>query len=122
MQVPLQIKFQHMEPSAAIEARIRERCHKLQRFAEHVTSCRVTIHAPHKHQKKAGLYRVIIDITLPGEEVVVSHHSDQHHAHENVYVAMRDAFDAAQYQLEDYARRRRAYMKMQDPQPHRQIA
>ena len=122
MQVPLQIKFRHMEPSAAIEARIRERCHKLQRFAEHVTSCRVTIDAPHKHQHKAGLYRVIIDITLPGGEIIASHHSDLHHAHENVHVAMRDAFDSARRQLEDYARRRRTYMRMQDSELHSKIA
>ena len=122
MQVPLQIKFRHMEPSMAVETRIREGCHKLQRFAEHVITCRVTIDAPHKHQHQSGLYRVIIDITLPGEEVVTSHHSDRYHAHENVNVAMRDAFDAARRHLEDYVRRRRADMKMQDSKLQRKIA
>lgn len=120
MQVPLQIKFRHMEPSAIIEARIRERCHKLQRFAEHVSRCQITVDAPHKHQ--AGLYRVIIDITLPGGQIIASHHSDQHHAHENVHVAVRDAFDSARRQLEDYARRRRSSMRMQDSELHSKIA
>ncbi|NNF95741.1 MAG: ribosome-associated translation inhibitor RaiA [Halobacteria archaeon] len=122
MQVPLQIKFRHMEPSAIIEARIRERCHKLQRFAGYVTRCRVTIDAQHGHQHKAGLYRVIVDITLPDEEIVTSHHPDQNHTHENVNVAMQDAFDAARRQLEDYVRQRRAYMKIQDSKLHRKIA
>ena len=122
MQVPLQIKFRHMEPSAIVEARIRERCHKLQRFAKHVTSCRVTIDAPHGHQHKTGQYRVIIDITLPGEEIITSHHLDLNHDHENVNVAVREAFDAAHHQLEDYARRQRAYMKMQDTKLHSKIA
>lgn len=120
MQVPLQIKFRHMEPSAIIEARIRERCHKLQRFAEHVSRCQITVDAPHKHQ--AGLYRVIIDITLPGGQIIASHHSDQHHAHENVHVAVRDAFDSARRQLEDYARRQRSSMRMQDSELHSKIA
>ena len=114
MQVPLQIKFQHMEPSAIIEARIRERCHKLQRFAEYITRCRVIIDAPHGHQHKAGLYRVIIDITIPGEIIVTSYDSDPNHAHENVNVAIRDAFDAARRELEKYVMQQRAYTKLQD--------
>jgi ribosomal subunit interface protein len=115
MQVPLQITFRHMEPSNAVEARIRERCHKLEQFAEHVTSCRVTIEAPHKHHHKGSLYQVTIDITLPGEELVASRHSDILHAHEDVYVAIRDAFDAARRQLEDYVRRQRADIKLHTP-------
>jgi ribosomal subunit interface protein len=111
MQVPLQITFRHMEPSSAVEARIRERCHKLEQFAEHVTCCRVTIEALHKPHQKDGLYKITIDIALPGEKQVASHHLDQHHAHEDVYVAIRDAFDAARRQLEDYVRRRRADIK-----------
>jgi len=113
MQVPLQITFRHMEPSSAVEARIRERCHKLEQFAEHVTSCRITIEAPHKHHHKGGLYQVTIDITLPREKRMASRHLDQHHEHEDVYVAIRDAFDAARRQLEDYVRRQRADIKPQ---------
>ena len=122
MQVPLQIKFRHMEPSVIIEARVRERCHKIQRFAEYVTSCRVTIVAKHGQQSKGGLYRVIIDIKLPGEEIVTSHHPDQNHIHENVNIAIQDAFDMAQHQLEAYAKRRRDYIKMQGTKLHSQIA
>ncbi len=122
MQVPLQIKFRHMEPSALIEARVRERCHKLQRFAEYVTSCRVTIDAQHGQQQKDGLFRVIIDINLPGEEIVTSHHPVQNHTHENVNIALQDAFDMARHQLEAYAKRRRDYIKTQDKKLHSQIA
>jgi ribosome-associated translation inhibitor RaiA len=122
MQVPLQIKFRFMEPTAFLEARVREQCHKLQRFAEYVTSCRVIIDAEHGQHKKDKLYRVIIDITLPGEEIITSHYPAQDQAHENVNVAIRDAFDAARHQLEDYVRRRRANMKLQDSKLHRQTA
>lgn len=122
MQVPLQITFRHMERSSALEAKIRERCHKLEQFAEHVTSCRVTIEAPHKHHHKGVLYQVKIDITLPGGELVASRHPDKHHAHEDVYVAVRDAFDAARRQLEDYVRRRRADIKVHASIPHGEIA
>lgn len=122
MQVPLQITFRHMEPSNAVEAGIRERCHKLEQFAEYITSCRITVEAPHKHHHKGNLYTVKIDITLPGEQLVASRHPNQHHAHEDVYVAIRDAFDAARRQLEDYVRRRRADIKMHVAVPHGRIA
>lgn len=122
MQVPLQIKFRHMEPSAVIEDRVRDRCHKLQRFAEYVTCCRVTVDAPHTHQDKTGLYRVSIDITLPDEETGAPYHAEQQHTHENVEVAIREAFDAARRQLEDYAKQQRAYIKMQHSKPHSHIA
>ena len=51
MQVPLQITFRHMEPSNAVEAIIREQCHKLEQFAEHITCCRITIDAPSGHHR-----------------------------------------------------------------------
>lgn len=109
MQVPLQIKFRHMEPSAIIEARIREQCHKLQRFANYITSCRITIEAQPRLQHERGIYRVIIDLSLPGEEIVTSQHQDQNHIHENVNVAVQDAFEMARRQLETYAKRQRVY-------------
>jgi ribosome-associated translation inhibitor RaiA len=122
MQVPLQIKFRHMERSAIIEDRVRERCHKLQRFAEYVIRCRVIIDAPHKQQGKTGLYQATIEITLLDEQTGGSYHAEQQHAHQNVDVAIREVFDAAQHQLENYVRQQRAYMKKQVSKPHSRIA
>ena len=122
MQVPLQIKFRHMERSATIEDRVRERCHKLQRFAEHVIRCRVIIDAPHKQQGKTGLHQATIEITLPDEEKGGVYHAEQQHAHENVDVAIREVFAAAQHQLENYVRQQRAYLRKQATKPHSHIA
>ena len=121
MQLPLQITFRNLEQSDSIEANVREKAAKIERFAEHITSCRVIVEAPHKHHHKGVIYRVKIDITLPGKEIVVNHHSDEHHAHEDVYVAIRDAFDAARRQLEDYVRLRRGKVKSHEVAPHGQI-
>ena len=108
MQVPLQITFRHMEASSAVKARIRQRCHKLEQFAEHITSCRITIEAPSGYHHQNGLYNVTIQLTLTDGELTVSRHPEQSHAHKDIDVAIRDAFDAARNQLEDYVRRRRA--------------
>jgi ribosomal subunit interface protein len=118
MQIPLQITYRNMEPSEAIDTKIREKAGKLEIFAEHITSCRVIVEAPHKHHHKGRIYVVKIDVTLPGEEIVASHSKDKNHAHEDVYVALRDAFDAARRQLEDYVRRHRNKVKSHKVESH----
>jgi hypothetical protein len=50
---------------------------------------------------------VRIDLTVPGAELVVSRDPELDHGHEDVYVAIRDAFDAARRQLADTSSERR---------------
>ena len=104
MQIPLQITFHGMERSDAIEAKIREKAAKLDRFHSRLTSCRVVVEVPHRHHHKGKLFSVRIDMTVPGGELVVNRDSSDH-SHEDVYVAIRDAFNAAIRQLEDHARK-----------------
>lgn len=121
MQIPLQITFRHMEPSEALEAKIREKVEKLEHFAENITSCQVIVEAPHKHHHQGQLFSVKIELTLPGEEVIVSRHPGENHAHEDAYVALRDAFKATRRQLEDYVRLRRNKVKHHEPPSHGRI-
>ena len=109
MQLPLQLQFRNMDPSPAIEAAVRKHVDKLKLFNGEIISCRVAIESPHKHQYKGKLYHVVVDVRLPGKEIVVSRAPDDQQAHEDVYVAIRDAFDA------DYARMRRAKVKANEP-------
>ena len=107
MQVPLQISFHNMDPSPAVEAIIREKAAKLDRYFGRIVSCDVSVEAPHRHHHKGKLYKVRIDIGLPDKDVHVNQEGPQDHAHKDVNVAVRDAFDAAVRQLEDHARRMR---------------
>ena len=111
MQLPLQITFRNIPPSEAVEAKVRERAEKLERITDNIMACRVTIEAPHKHHYKGSTYQVRIDLTVPGNEIVVSRDPGLNHAHENVYVAVRDAFNAVRRQLEDYVRQRQGKVK-----------
>ena len=122
MKLPLQITFRHMERSNILEADIRERAEKLDEFCNQIMACRVRVEAPHQHHQQGGLYRVNIDLTVPGGEIVASHTSDEHHAHEDPYVACRDAFDAVKRRLEDYVNRRRHRVKMHEAPPHGRVA
>jgi ribosome-associated translation inhibitor RaiA len=47
MRIPLEISFKNLDPSPAIEARIREKADKLDRFYQHIMRCRVTVEVPH---------------------------------------------------------------------------
>jgi ribosomal subunit interface protein len=100
MQLPLQITFRHMDSSAAVEAAIRKHAERLERFSDRITACRVVIEAPHNSQRKGKLYDIHIDLTIPGEEIPVTRGGPQNHAHEDIYVAIRDAFDTAARVLE----------------------
>jgi ribosomal subunit interface protein len=111
MLLPLQITFRHMDPSPAVEARIRELAARLDRFYDSITSCRVVISAPPAHSQKGGPFSVRIDLTLPGGEVVVQSEHDKTGAHADAYVALRDAFDDLRRQLEDYGRRQHGDVK-----------
>jgi len=106
MKTPLQITFRDIERSDALETHIREKAEKLETFFEPIMSCRVVVEMPHQHKNQGKLFNVRIDIGVPGSEIVVNRDK-----HEDVYVALRDAFDAAKRQLEDYGRRLRRETK-----------
>jgi ribosomal subunit interface protein len=122
MKLPLQVTFRNMDPSEAMEANIRERAEKLDAFYDQIMGCRVVVEADHHHHQKGNLYHVRIDLTVPGGELVVSREPEQHQAHQDAYVAVRDAFDSARRQLEDYARRRRQDVKRHEAPAHGRIS
>ena len=104
----LQITFRHMDPSPALEARIRGRAEELDQFFDRITSCRVVVECRHRHQHQGKLFTVSVDLTMPGHEIVVGRDPGANHAHEDAHVAVRDAFDALRRRLEDHVRQRRA--------------
>ena len=116
MEIPLQITFRGIPPSDAVEAKIREKAAKLDKFHWHIMSCRVAVEAEHQHHHQGNQYHIRIDITTPGKEIVVSHEHHDKKAHEDVYVAIRDAFDAATRQLEDLASKQRGEVKRHQEQ------
>ena len=111
MPMPLQISFRNMDPSPAVEERIRKKAAKLERFHDRIVGCKVVVEAPHRHHHKGKLYSVRVDVSVPGKDVVVDRVKPSDHAHEDVYGAVRDAFAAAVRRLEDQTRKRRGRIK-----------
>lgn len=84
---------------------------KLEELIGNITSCRVVIETPHHHQHKGNTYHVSIDLAVPNDELVVGRTGGGNHAHEDVYVAIRDAFDAMERQAKAMIARRRGAVK-----------
>lgn len=121
MQVPLKIVFRNTDPSPAIEARIRERAARLERYHDRITSCDVVVEAPHRHRHKGNLYAVRIQLWSPAGDIIINRAGPHDHAHEDVYVALRDAFAAAERKLEDTERRRDHRVKTHEVPPHGKV-
>jgi len=107
MILPLQITFRHMDPSPALETRIRELASRFDKFSEHIMRCHVVVEPLPHHQHQGALYDFRIEITLPDGEIAIRRAHPADHAHEDPYVALRDAFKAARRKLEDYERTHR---------------
>ncbi|NQW11254.1 MAG: HPF/RaiA family ribosome-associated protein [Alphaproteobacteria bacterium] len=121
MKIPVQISFRNTDRSEAVEAKVRERAEGLDKYFGHITSCRVMIEAPERRRHQGKLFHVRVELGVPGKELVANRHPAEHHAHEDVYVAVRDAFDAARRQLEDYARKLSGRVKTHDVPLHGKV-
>lgn len=111
MQVPLEIVFHNLEPSANLERRVRERVDKLHRYFDRIVSCHVAIEAPHRSQARRLTYHVRVEVRVPEKELVVSRDPGDRDNHFDAYLAVRDAFDAMERQLEEHGRRMRGEVK-----------
>lgn len=109
MQTPLEIAFVDTETSAAVEARIRERVERLERHFDGITSCHVYVAAPHQHHRKGNRFEIRVEVRVPGQELAVADKPGDINAHEDVYVAIRDSFDAMERRLEDWKHRLRPW-------------
>jgi cold shock CspA family protein/ribosome-associated translation inhibitor RaiA len=123
MQVPLQIVFEHLDQSDAIEAAVRKEAQRLERFYDRITSARVVVGRPQHRRHKGDTYSVRIHIALPGgKHVDVTREPAATGRHEDAYVTIRDAFDAAGRQLQDEARKLDGVVKTHELPPHGVIA
>lgn len=107
MVIPLHIQFRNLPASDAIEAEIRKRADKLEQFSDRITRCDVIVETAGKHQQQGRLYEVRIDLTLPGTEIALN----RIHPNEDVYVAIRDAFDAAVKKVQEHIHVQRGEVK-----------
>lgn len=115
MQIPLQVTFHGIDRSEALEERIRMKVGKLEQLFDRITSCRVVIESHHRntsnlHHKGEPLH-IRVTLTVPGSELVVARDPKDSHVNEDPGVALREAFQAMERQLKEYAARLRGEVK-----------
>ena len=109
--------------TAWIDRLIQMRFKRLTTFYDRIGGCRVLVESAGKHHEHGARYHVRIDLAVPGDEIVVSHQASEHGGQQDgaietgskamevdpqrkdLAVAIREAFDVARRQLQDYVRR-----------------
>jgi len=102
MQHDPQVTWRNIDPTDAERELVDDKISQLDSFSDQLLRCRVMVETPHPHGRTGNLAHVRIDMTLPGRELVVRRDPPEHQAHEELHVAIRDAFNAARRQLVDH--------------------
>lgn len=121
MQTLPQVSFDDLPVDEQVRAAALDHVAALDRLCDRITGCHVVIAQPHRHQREGRLWSVRVDLVVPGAEIVVSRAHPRDHAHEDIYVALRDAFEAAERRLEDHVRHLRGAEKTHAGRAHGRI-
>lgn len=114
MTVDTQISFRGMDASPTAEAQVRQRADELAQFSDRISACHVVLEAVDRHHQHGRIYHVRVDLTVAGGRVVANREPGLNHAHEDLPVAIRDAFDAARRRLQDHMRRLDGHIKQHE--------
>lgn len=110
MKIPLQISSRKMTLSDHTVDVIKHKVKKLESFCDKIIACRIMVETPHRHKHHGSLFNISIDISVPGADLVVKKEANQ-----DIFVAIRDAFDAARRQIVQHFKR----MKTKSPRHYR---
>ncbi|OGO91399.1 MAG: 30S ribosomal protein S30 [Coxiella sp. RIFCSPHIGHO2_12_FULL_42_15] len=116
MQVPLQITMRNVDHSAAVEERIREKANKLNQYSEHIISCEVVVEQEQGHRNTGSIFNVRLHVVMPRKDLVVNRNKL-----ENLYMAVRDAFDNMARKVEEAAQALNGDVKFHEPTIHGEI-
>jgi ribosomal subunit interface protein len=112
MQLPLQITFRDVPPSDSVAAYVRKHVAKLEKFFDRITSCRVVIEAPTRaHHRHGAAFRILIDIAVPGDVLIVGRKPEDEASQLDIYAAIDSSFDDMKRRLDEWARIRRGGVK-----------
>lgn len=116
MDVPLQIAFKNLESSAFLEALIRERVAKLERYHHHIVGCRVLVEVPHRAPASGKVpIGISVEVEVPGSKSIVAKDQEERHDSKNDHTTVVNrAFDKVQRQLEDHNDIRRGEVKVHE--------
>jgi ribosomal subunit interface protein len=106
-----QVVFRNIEHSDAVEFAVQKRLQKLERYCDEIQSLKVTLETPHNNHYKGKVYHVGVEALVPNHDIVVTHDQHDNQAHEDIYVAIRDAFNAVERRLKSVYGKQRSRMQ-----------
>ena len=99
MQTPVEIIWHNLDPSPSVEEKVQERVRRLEKFFDRIIGCHVVVEAPHQRHRTGNAYEVRLEVTVPRSVLTIDRKPGDDRAHSDVYVAVRDAFDAMERKL-----------------------
>jgi hypothetical protein len=110
MHAPIQITYQGVLPSDAIEGCIRQEWESLRDIGAPITSSYVTVAKPRAKHFSGDPCRLRVHLTVEGgSDINVNHDPGAGRRHDAMQLAVRDAFRIVRRRLEDSMRRRALY-------------
>ena len=107
------VVFRGIDHSQAVADAVQKRLDKLERFTDEIQSLRVTLESPHNHHHKGKVFHVGVEAVIPNHDILVNHDK---HEHEDIYIAIRDAFNALERQIKSvYEKKRHQDRTLQKP-------
>ena len=103
----VQVVFHNIDQTQALTDAVRKRINKLTRYCDQISKGRVVLDSPHNNHHKGKVYSVGIEIHSPAGEIRVHQEQHDNHAHEDLYVTIRDAFNVAERQLKAVSKKHR---------------
>jgi cold shock CspA family protein/ribosome-associated translation inhibitor RaiA len=124
MQTPLKVTYRNLLPQdkESVGTEVHALAGKLEKFYPSIIGCRVVVEMPHKRHQDGNLFRATVTLNVPRKQIVVSREHPLLQVRENIYVAVRRAFDDAIRQLEEYSLIQSREVKVHDLLPHGVVA
>lgn len=123
MQVPAEITFRNCEPSAKLRVEVTAQVARLERYSDRLTSCHVVIEGPNSRHHKGDSFKIQLRIAMPArKDILVTRSHDDVRENEHPLAAIRNAFTAAQRQIEDAERQMRGAVKSHETPDHGRVA
>jgi len=113
--VPLKVDYKNFEKHPDLNPIIEEQLERLEKCFERITSCHVIISKPHKRHLNGNVYHVHIDLHIPGSVIAITREPERDGRHDDVELAVRDAFKTAKRNLQVYIEKLRKDIKFREP-------
>ena len=123
MQIAPEIIFHDVDRSEWVENYIVERLGRLEKFAEGITRCHVTLAQEVASHSKGNRYSVMVEVRLPpNQDLAAKKQKVVREMHTQLPALINQAFGAIETQLKKTAQLRRSEMKTHDSEARGLVA